>query len=235
MLGRGPGAVDVVDRTPIHRWQASRLWPARPSPGRRLLWRRLRISLALTGRLTRLKERLAHRHPSTTDDPSLIWAAVAVVIAPDPDAILLIRRADRLGDPWSGHMALPGGRREPEDPDLLATVIRETREEVGIELITEQLCGSLDDVAPRTPVLPPVAVRPFVFLMPARTPLVLNPAVASAQWVTIDDLLQPGGYHQASLEIAGQRREVQAYRLDDAIVWGMTERILSGLFQLLRD
>ena len=200
-----------------------------------MLWRRLRISLALTGRLTRLKERLAHRHPTTTDDTALIWAAVAVVIAPDPDAILLIRRADRLGDPWSGHMALPGGRREPEDPDLLVTVIRETREEVGIDLITEQLLGSLDNVVPRTPLLPPVAVRPFVFLRPARPPLVLNPEVAAIQWVTLDDLLQPGGYHLASLEIAGQKREVQAYRLDDAIVWGMTERILSSLFQLLRD
>jgi 8-oxo-dGTP pyrophosphatase MutT (NUDIX family) len=159
---------------------------------------------------------------------------VAVVIAPDPDAILLIRRADRPGDPWSGHMALPGGRREPEDPDLLATVIRETREEVGIELLTEQLLGSLDDVVPRTPVLPPVAVQPFIFLLPARPSLVLNPEVAAAQWVTIANLLQPGGYHLASLEIAGQKREVHAYRLDDAIVWGMTERILSSLFQLLR-
>ena len=96
-----------------------------------MLWRRLRSSPALTGRLTRLKERLAHRHPTTTDDASLIWAAVAVLIAPDPDAILLIRRADRLGDPWSGHMALPGGRREAEDPDLLATVIRERVKRLG--------------------------------------------------------------------------------------------------------
>jgi len=235
VLGWKPRAIDVVDGSTRHQWQAGGLQPAGSPPGRRLLWRRLRISLALTGRLTRLKERLAHRHPSTTDDASLIWAAVAVVLAPDPDAILLIRRADRLGDPWSGHMALPGGRREAEDPDLLATVIRETHEEVGIDLIPGQLLGNLDDVVPRTPALPPVAVRPFAFLLPARLPLVLNPEVAAVQWVTIDDLLQPGGYHLASLEIAGQRREVQAYRLDDAIVWGMTERILSGLLQLIRD
>lgn len=160
---------------------------------------------------------------------------MAAVIAPDPDAILLIRRADRPGDPWSGHMALPGGRREPEDRDLLATVLREAREEVGIDLTVEQLLGSLDDVVPRPPVLPPIAVRPYAFLVPARPHLVLNPEVAAAQWVAFEDLLQPGGYHLASLEIAGQRREVQVYRLDDAIVWGMTERILSSLFQLLRD
>lgn len=235
MLGRRSGAADVADGTPRHRWQAGRLQPSGPYPGRRLLWRRLRISLALTGRLTRLKERLAHRHPSTTDDPSLIWAAVSVVIAPDPESILLIRRADRPGDPWSGHMALPGGRREPEDPDLVATVIRETREEVGIDLGADQLLGALDDVVPRNPILPPIAVRPFAFLLPARPPLVLNPEVAATQWVTLDDLGLPGGYRLASLEIAGQRREVQAYRFDDAVVWGMTERILTDLLQQLRD
>jgi hypothetical protein len=57
--------------------------------------------------------------------------------------------------------------------------------------------------------------------------------VAAAQWVTIDDLLLPGGYHLTSLDIAGQPREVQAYRLEDAVVWGMTERILTGLLQHL--
>ena len=164
-----------------------------------------------------------------------MWAAVAVVIAPDPDAVLLIRRADCPGDPWSGHMALPGGRHQPSDPDLLSTVIRETREEVGIDLVREQLLGGLDDVMPRTPVLPPIAVRPFAFLLPARPRLVLNPEVAASQWVTIEDLLQPGGYHLASLEVGGQIRDVQAYRLADTVVWGMTERILTGLLEQLRS
>ncbi|MEA2724603.1 MAG: hypothetical protein QOH59_2374 [Gemmatimonadales bacterium] len=196
-----------------------------------MLWRRLRIALALTGRLGKLKERLANHPDTAADDPSLIWAAVAVLIASDPDAILLIRRADRPGDPWSGHMALPGGRREPEDADLLATVIRETREEVGIDLDREQLLGGLDDVVPRTPVLPPIAVRPFAFLLPARPSLVLNPEVAAAQWVTLEDLLQAGGHHLARLEIAGQMRDVPAYRIAGAVVWGMTERILTAFLR----
>jgi hypothetical protein len=59
--------------------------------------------------------------------------------------------------------------------------------------------------------------------------------VAATQWVTLDHLVLPGGYRLASLEIAGQRREVQAYRFDDAVVWGMTERILTDLLQQLRD
>jgi len=200
-----------------------------------LLWGCLRIALALTGRLARLRERLANRPHTADNDPSLLWAAVAVVLTPDPDSILLIRRAERTGDPWSGHMALPGGRREARDPDLVATAVREIAEEVGIDLAAGQLVGRLADVIPRTPVLPPIAVRPFVFLPPTRPPLVLNSEVASARWVGLDDLLKPGAHHPVRLEVAGQSREVQAYELEDAIVWGMTERILTDLLHQFRD
>jgi 8-oxo-dGTP pyrophosphatase MutT (NUDIX family) len=193
----------------------------------------LPITLALSGRFARLRERLAHRRADTDDDPSLIWAAVAIVLAPDPDAVLLIRRAERTGDPWSGHIALPGGRRETEDADLLTTAIRETQEEVGIRLGPDDLIGSLDDVVPRTPVLPPIAVRPYVLALSARPTLTLNAEVASAQWVTIDHFLRADTHHPVRLEIGGQSRQVQAYQLEDGIVWGMTERILTNLISSL--
>jgi 8-oxo-dGTP pyrophosphatase MutT (NUDIX family) len=199
-----------------------------------MLWRWLPISLALTTRLVRLRERLAAYQPSTDEDASLLWAAVAVIITPKPDSILLIRRAERTGDPWGGHMALPGGRREPDDEDLLATVIRETMEEVGVHLKPEQLAGALDDVVPRTPVLPPVAVRPFVFLAMARPVLTPNVEVAAASWVTISHFLHPATHHPVRLDVAGQSRLVPAYQLDNAIVWGMTERIITSLLQQLR-
>ena len=131
-------------------------------------------------------------------------------------------------------MALPGGRREPRDPDLVATAVREIVEEVGIELAGGHLVGQLADVVPRTPVLPPIAVRPFVFLSRARPSLMLNSEVASAHWVVLDDLLKPGAHHLVRLEVAGESREVQAYQLDDGIVWGMTERILTDLLYQLR-
>jgi 8-oxo-dGTP pyrophosphatase MutT (NUDIX family) len=189
-------------------------------------------SQPLTDRLDRLRERLASHRPWTDPDPeaeALRWAAVAVILAPAPDAVLLIRRAERVGDPWSGHMALPGGRREPSDEDLIATAIRETAEEVGLMLSRDHLVGSLDDVVPRTPVLPPIAIRPYVFLVRQRPPLTLNPEVAGARWVDLDRLLQPGTHHPVRLEVGGESRDVAAYELDDAIVWGMTERVLSGL------
>lgn len=160
---------------------------------------------------------------------------MAVILSPDPDSILLIRRAERAGDPWSGHMALPGGRQDPVDPDLMTTAIRETSEEVGLVLRPNQLVGSLDDVVPRTPVLPPIAVRPYVFLLDRRPELVLNPEVAAADWVPLDLLLHPETYHTVRLEIRGEDREFPAYRVEEAVVWGMTERILSGLLDHLRE
>lgn len=166
---------------------------------------------------------------------ALIWAAVAVILAPDPDALLLIRRAERLGDPWSGHMALPGGRQDPADPDLLTTAIRETAEEVGLQLRPDHLIGALDDVVPRTPMLPPIAVRPHVFALERRHPLNPNLEVASARWVPLDLLLHPGTYNSVRLELRGEDREFPAYRIDDTVVWGMTERILSNLLPHLRD
>jgi 8-oxo-dGTP pyrophosphatase MutT (NUDIX family) len=156
------------------------------------------------------------------------------VLAPAPDAVLLIRRSERVGDPWSGHMALPGGRHGPEDANLAATAARETAEEVGLELRADHLIGSLDDVVPRTPVLPPIAVRPYVFLLSTRPTLSLNPEVAATHWVPLDHLLDPDTYHTVRLEIRGESRDVPAYRLEDGIVWGMTERVITSLLHEVR-
>ncbi|MEO7473860.1 MAG: CoA pyrophosphatase [Gemmatimonadales bacterium] len=199
-----------------------------------MLRRRLSLAQPLTSRVPGLRARLA-AHPPVADggEESLIWAAVAVLLVPSPDAVLLIRRADRDGDPWSGHMALPGGRRGPTDRDLLDTAVRETLEEVGASLARSELLGRLDDVVPRTPVLPPIAVRPFVFALPERPPLAANPEVAAVRWVPLDELLRPGVYGSAHLDIRGAPREVAAYRLHGALVWGLTERILTNLLDHL--
>ena len=157
------------------------------------------------------------------------WAAVALILAPDPESFLLIRRADRADDPWSGHLALPGGRWHADDADLLATAIRETREEVGIILEPTNLAGTLGDVVPRTPVLPPISVRPFVFNLAERPPIVPNPEVAGTAWVALAPLRLPDAHHELAMEIRGQRRNFPAYRTPLGSVWGLTERILSLL------
>jgi 8-oxo-dGTP pyrophosphatase MutT (NUDIX family) len=163
--------------------------------------------------------------------PVLRWAAVAVVLVPEPDSLLLVRRAERSGDPWSGQMALPGGRREGEE-DLLFTAIRETEEEVGLVLPPEALVGVLDDMAPRTPVLPPIAVRPYVFRLPRRAPVDrISEEIAATHWVPLANLLNEAFYANADVMVRSQPLRVPAFRLEEGTVWGMTERILSDLLK----
>lgn len=169
------------------------------------------------------------------EDPSLARAAVALVVVPDPDAVLVIRRAERPGDPWSGQMGLPGGRSGPSDTDLLQTAIRETHEEVGIALSPAELAGALDDVAPRSPHLPPLMVRPFLFLLSHRPAVVPNHEVADHLWVGWESLIHPESYRPFSIRLGDAIREFPAYHVSPVPIWGMTERILAPLVAALSD
>lgn len=181
----------------------------------------------------RLAERVRSRRPATVEDPSLARAAVALIVAPEPEAILLIRRAEREGDPWSGQMGLPGGRSGPADRDLRETAIRETREEVGIALSPSQFVGALDDVAPRSPHLPPLMVRPFLFVLPDRPVVTPNIEVADHLWVAWESLIHPNSYRPISIRLGGVNRDFPAYHVGPVPVWGMTERILAPLIKLV--
>jgi 8-oxo-dGTP pyrophosphatase MutT (NUDIX family) len=193
----------------------------------------MRLSLSTGQR--QLADRLAHRVPQLSPelDGSATLAAVAVLLAPDPDAILLIRRAERAGDPWSGHIGLPGGRPQPDDADPCGTAIRETAEEVAITLGRAQLIGQLDDVWPRTPLPHIVVVRPFVFALPDRPPIVPSDEVAEAFWVTVERLRDASIYRQTKVTVRGNHLTFPAYHLGSDIVWGLTERILTQLFSLV--
>lgn len=177
--------------------------------------------------------RLHGRKPVTVDDPAIREASVALIVGSDPDSILVIKRAERSGDPWSGHMGLPGGRRAVEDEHLLATAIRETWEEVGIQLSPRHLLGSLDDVAPRTRTLAPVFARPFVFGVEGQPILTPNAEVSAARWVPISILSDPTILRDFTLDIGGTSRTFPAYHLEEGTVWGMTERMLTSLFELI--
>lgn len=156
-------------------------------------------------------------------------AAVALLLAPSDDdsdrlTLLLMRRSERPGDPWSGHMALPGGHADDADADLLQTARRETREEVGIDLHDAELLGRLDDVTPlRSSEL---AVSPFVFWLGARREASVSSEVAEVLWVPLDALASDALKGSCEVELAGGRLRVPAYVIGGRMVWGMTYRLL---------
>ena len=183
--------------------------------------------------IDRLTARLRERRGREAEGVGLIWAAVAIIIAPDPGSILLIRRAERDGDPWSGQMALPGGRRDPVDADLEHTARRETWEEVGVTLPVASALGALDDFAPSTPMLLPVAVRPFVFHLDHRPALTLSDEVDTADWVLLDHLRDAANYFETTVVAGGMEFERPAYHVPGGVVWGLTERLLTQFLELL--
>jgi 8-oxo-dGTP pyrophosphatase MutT (NUDIX family) len=166
----------------------------------------------------------------------MIPAAVAIVLREGEGglAALFIHRAERAGDTWSGQIAFPGGRRDPGDADLLATAIRETREEIGVDLSSAERLGVLDDLHPRTPVLPPVVVRPFVFALTELPAITLSAEVQGAFWVPFRALQESGTQGQVLIDHPGiPRRTVPAYVVGNHTIWGMSERILTPLISLI--
>jgi 8-oxo-dGTP pyrophosphatase MutT (NUDIX family) len=166
-------------------------------------------------------------------------AAVAIILrlATDGDVeLLMIKRAAYAGDPWSGHIALPGGRQEDQDASLQHTAMRETFEETGIDLATAgRLLGTLDEVHPRTPRLPSLIIRPFVFIAPENVTVVTSSEVADAFWVPVAQLAHPSATGEATFTDRGVERTERSFRLGDHIIWGLTERILRQLIGYIDD
>ncbi len=159
--------------------------------------------------------------------PEGVSAAVALVLAGEDCDLLLIERAKREGDRWSGHAALPGGRRQSGDADLIETARRETLEETGVDLARARLLGRLADVEPLSRRPPRVTVRPFVFALPFRPPVAAGPEAAGHLWFCADRLRDCAG--EADVLDGGEHRRMPAFLCGSYVVWGMTFRILSQL------
>ncbi len=179
----------------------------------------------------RLRAALASREPARVDRPEARRAAVAALVTPGPEpAILFIRRRERVGDPWSGQMALPGGFSSPADGSLETTARRETEEETGIVLADSGvLLGALDDVSPRTPYLPPLVVRPYVFLVPGELAAHAGPEVEAVVWLRVRDLFDPGLRRPFQVSFSGAVREFESIVVQSYTIWGLTERVLQQL------
>lgn len=186
--------------------------------------------------VARLVDVLATRVPAdaTVQYEGRLAAVAAVMRVVDGEAeLLFIKRAEHEGDPWSGHMALPGGRHEPDDEDLLHTAVRETLEELALDLRDGRVLGRLDDLAPRSPMLPPIIIRPFVAVVAPDVTFVPSEEVAATFWVPLAVLRHEDTRAEHVMTINGARAHFPGFRVDEHIVWGLTERIVQQLLSLL--
>jgi 8-oxo-dGTP pyrophosphatase MutT (NUDIX family) len=195
--------------------------------------------------LDRVREALAPPALEIAGSEETRRAAVSAILHPARGdvEVLFIRRAERPDDPWSGHMAFPGGRQDRRDADLRATAVRETREEVGIDLEAgAELVGRLDDVVPGSSrgLVTGLVVSPFVWTV-REVPHVLPNGVEvdEIHWAPLGPMLRGERDGTYPYVWRGQPMQFPAYRVGsgdtERLVWGMTHRMLQTFFARLRS
>jgi len=153
-------------------------------------------------------------------------AAVSIILRDrEFPSVLLIKRAERAGDPWSGQIAFPGGKMQQGDRTVRETAVRETIEEVGIDL--DEAAEFLGYASTTTTHTGTMDVIPSVFVLRHGVEVRPNEEVASYRWVNLEDFLNPNGKSTYRLTYDGRNIEMPAYMVGDYVVWGLTHRILS--------
>jgi 8-oxo-dGTP pyrophosphatase MutT (NUDIX family) len=189
--------------------------------------------------LASIGDRLRGRTPSMVE-PAPSRAAVAVVLAPADDdlRLLLIRRAERENDPWSGQMAFPGGRHDAaSDASIEATAIRETLEEVGIDLSDAQLLARLDDVqAHARGKAVGLVVTPFLFALERPRSTAIDPReVAEAIWIPFEVFRDERFHGTTHVSRYGLAADFPAFLYEGNTVWGMTYRMIQDFLRALEE
>lgn len=147
---------------------------------------------------------------------------IPIIAHRDACTVLFTKRSERLRY-HAGQVSFPGGRMEPGDADILATALRETREEVGIDPSMVEIAGFL----PSVPTVSGYAVTPIVGLLPSGTPIVPDPTEVERVFeVPLDFLLEPANRRRSEREVYGERVAVSEYRYAAEHIWGATASML---------
>ncbi|MCW4051134.1 MAG: CoA pyrophosphatase [Candidatus Bathyarchaeota archaeon] len=174
-------------------------------------------------RITGFQERL-QRSPKNDAQ-----AAVAVLLRRSIDDVelFLVKRAEVAGDPWSGDMAFPGGKKGPEDSNLFDTAVRETVEETGIDLKDIEILGYMETFY--SSVGTNLAVQPIVFHYTEDSEIHLNYELTRYVWVPMKDFVKS----KTHAIIKGW--DTPIYRVEGEVVWGLTFKMLERLFELIEE
>ncbi len=185
-----------------------------------------------------IRAALAKHRPRLVDPDDRKRAAVAMVlreVGGRPE-VLFIERALHEGDPWSGHMAFPGGRVDADDRNARHAAERETREEVGLDLCGAEQLGRLDDLYGRRAAgVPQLVISGFVYCVETTPPLELNREVREAFWFPLAELHAPDRAVPYRIEqVKGMEFPgILVGRPERHVVWGLTYRFLEVFFQAI--
>ena len=190
----------------------------------------------VTPTLEQIRERLSRHRPGHVINQATRCAAVAAVLreAEDGPEILFIKRADKQGDPWSGHMAFPGGHVEDDDQSDRHAAERETLEEIGLDLSQHgQFLGTLDATRPYTSGRG-LCVTPCVYELVTEPPqFELNHEVAEVHWANVGQMLRRETLCSYKWNLGDKARPMPGFEVGGRIVWGMTFGMVSRLFRVI--
>ncbi|WP_428261275.1 NUDIX hydrolase [Haliangium sp.] len=185
--------------------------------------------------LAHIERRLAAA-PRTDPETRSVRTAVAALLRyrDELPEVLLMKRAERADDRWSGHISLPGGREAPDDEDLRATAVRETREEVGLDLDRDaRLIGRLGPVrAVAKGNIIPMVVAPFVFVQTRAAPVVLGHEAQDSFWLPLERAASGELDGEHPYKLGPLTKRFPCWRYDGHVVWGLTYRMLVDLLRL---
>jgi 8-oxo-dGTP pyrophosphatase MutT (NUDIX family) len=178
-----------------------------------------------------LEARLASRPPRSVNLPGLVLREAAVLVPllvrEGTPHILFTKRPPTLRH-HAGQYSFPGGSRDPEDVTPLHTALRETREELGIDVSGVRVLGALDEV----PTLTEFRIQPFVGVIPTGLEYRPNPdEVEFILEVPLSHLLDPSLRRTERRSLRGVEYEVDFYTYGSHVIWGATGRILRDLLR----
>ncbi len=183
-----------------------------------------------------LERQLAqHRPRKSLLRPLARRSAVALILQQRQQQthVLMIQRAEREGDPWSGHMAFPGGHLEPVDRHGRDAATRETAEEIGLQLNQDSPCiGRLSDIMARPKMPRPMIVSPYVFRLETDPEFTLNYEVADTVWIPVSHFQMPENREQMQWNKRGVKIDLPCYFYEGYRVWGLSLLMIDELMRV---
>jgi len=179
-----------------------------------------------------------HEPTAFRADPN--HAGVAMILTGNDNKLdaCFIRRAEHENDPWSGQVAFPGGRAEPNDKNAAAVAERETFEEIGMRLQPHHRIGPL-------PIRPiqrrgrriDMTLSPFVYYVGvdahSTASVRQSHEVASVFWVPLNHLFDEAATTELQYPFDGQLTTFPGIRFEDHVIWGLTLRVLESFADVM--